>query len=54
MTLIEQEFRKVYGLIPSSLFFELKRKQKLFPNNWDSWLALAIKEKLDKEDGKQC
>ncbi len=49
MTMIEQEFRKVYGLIPSSLFFELKRKQKL-SNNWDSWLALAIKEKLDKED----
>jgi len=42
------EFKKIYGMIPLSLFDELKAGNK-FNTGWDPWLQDAIKEKLARE-----
>jgi len=41
-------FKKIFGVIPVSVFDELKNRDK-FNNNWDAWLSSAISEKLERE-----
>ncbi|MEM3063163.1 MAG: hypothetical protein QW303_06450 [Nitrososphaerota archaeon] len=44
----EFKFRKIFAMIPVSLYEELVKKNK-FNSDWDLWLAIAIKKKLEEE-----
>jgi len=45
----DTEFKKIYGLIPESLYEDLKKKNK-FHSNWDGWLTRAIIKALKDEE----
>lgn len=41
-------FKKIFGMIPTSVFDELVKRDK-FNNNWDAWLSEAISKALEEE-----
>jgi len=43
--------KKIFAIVPAELYEELQRRNKL-STDFDSWLAEAIQEKLQREDAQ--
>jgi len=49
MEMNQIKLKKIFAIVPAELYEELQKRNKL-SINFDSWLAEAITEKLQRED----